>query len=367
VTAFTRLGSCLWIWEPWVSLPSKEAKLLWLALYTSGAAKRNAPGLWEGGISSMTDASRMGADDVIGALDVLLDCTMVEYDKKVRVLRLCALPDAGEYPSNGKVILGWWTRFRSIPECDVRDAHVTTLRWIIDTGARQAGRPISADHENAWRDTFAQVKIPLPRRRGVRQLADSDTSTHVQPSLFPSPFVASGYGNGIAPQGESSYPQNPQPSVDNSAVMRQPKEIPDPETISDTISDTNRIPDPGSRIPEIWISSGEGGGGRGARPVLALVPPYSAEDVLRELSQGNWDPAFDRTHQNALSAMIPTWVAAQVGLVDIALLREYSQLSGPRMSVRWLLGCDITAEISRARRTIDWRDARAKVMADSLP
>src|SRR5262249_34706040 len=218
-----------------------------------------------------------------------------------------------------------------------------------------------------------------PRRRGVRRLADSDTGTCVQPSLFPPP-TASGSGNSIAPQGESSNPQHPQPAVDNSASLHQPKEIRIPETVShtvsdaqrlpdtgsDTVADTNRSPDPGSRIPEDLISSGEGDRGGGARPVLTLVPPFTAAEVIRELSHGKWDPAFDRSHQNALSAMIPVWVADQVTLADIALLREYSAISGQRMSARWLVGCDLASEISKARRTLDLRDVRARVMADSL-
>jgi hypothetical protein len=37
------------------------------------------------------------------------------------------------------------------------------------------------------------------------------------------------------------------------------------------------------------------------------------------------------------------------------------------MSARWLAGCDMVAEVSKARRTLDLRDVRAKAMADSLP
>ncbi len=367
MTAFTRLGSSLWDWEPWTTLPTSDARMLWLALYTTGEAKRHVPGLWQGGVSSMADAARMRGDVVVDALDTLLERGLVEFETKHRVLRLCELPDAGEYPSNGKVIRSWWTRFKTVADCGVRDAHVATLRWIIDTGARMAGKAVSPDHENAWRETFAGVQVPAPRHRGVRRLADSDTGTQVQPSLFsPSP-TALGSGNGIAPQGESGYPQHPQPAVDNSAVLRQPKEIRGPETVSDTVSDTNRIPDPGSRIPEDLLFSGEGERGR-ARPVLALVPPYTAAEVIREMAQGRWDPAFDKTHQNALGAMISTWGAtAGVTLADFALLREYSAISGQRMSVRWLLGCDIAAEISKARRTLDLRDVRAQAMADSTP
>ncbi len=366
MTAFTRLGSSLWDWEPWTDL-SPAPRLLWLALYTSAEAKRHVPGLWHGGIPSMADAARRPPDEVIDSLDKLLERELVEYDAKLRVLRLCELPDPGERPSNGKVILGWWTRFKTVPACPVRDAHVKVLAWICHEGSRQSRKEFTANHVAAWNETFGTIVAPAPRRRGVRRLADSDTSTLIQPSLFPPPSVASGSGNGIAPQGESGYPQNPQGGVDNSAVLRQPKEIRGPETVSDTVSDTNRIPDPGSRIPEDLLFSGEGERGR-ARPVLALVPPYTAPEVIREMAQGRWDPAFDKTHQNALGAMISTWGAtAGVTLADFALLREYSAISGQRMSVRWLLGCDIAAEISKARRTLDLRDVRAQAMADSTP
>lgn len=102
--------------------------------------------------------------------------------------------------------------------------------------------------------------------------------------------------------------------------------------------------------------------------MLALVPPFTAAEVIREMAQGRgWDPAFDKTHQNALGAMIQSWVATTgVTLVDFALLREYSAISGQRMSARWLVGCDLEAEISKARRTLDLRDVRAKAMAESL-
>jgi hypothetical protein len=360
MTAFTRLGADLWTWEPWVSLRNPEAQLLWLGLYTTSSARRNAPGLWQGGIPVMAEASNMQPDAVISGLDRLISAELVEYDPKYRVLRLCALPDPGEYPANGNGIRSWWTRFGTVPECGVRDAHVTTLRWILDEGARRGRKKVSPQHEAAWEETFARVHVPASRRRGVRTLLNSDTGTHAQPSLFAAPSVPLILGNGSS---EGSYPHDPQGSVDNSAALHQLNKNNGPETVTGTVTATNRIPDLGSRIS----SSGEGEGGRGARPVLALVPPYTAEEVLVVMAKGNWDPAFDRTRQNALSALIPAWVAERVGLEDLALLADYSRMESVRMSVRWLLGCDIGAEISKARRVLEWRDARAKAMAESLP
>ena len=184
MSAFTRLGASLWDWEPWTDLRA-QTRILWLALYTSAEAKRHVPGLWQGGIPTMADAARMPPDDVIAALDQLLERELVEYDQKLRVLRLCGLPDAGEYPSNGKVILGWWTKFNTVPPCPVRDAHVRTIAWIIDNGSRRAGTATD-NHKEAWSQTFGTITIPPPRRRGIRRLADSlwDTGTQVQPSLW---------------------------------------------------------------------------------------------------------------------------------------------------------------------------------------
>lgn len=361
MTAFTRLGSFIWDWEPWTNLAAAP-RVLWLALYTSAWAKRNVPGLWHGGIPSMAEAARMNPDEVVIALDALLDGDLVEYDVKFRVLRLCELPDPGECPSNGKVILGWWTKFKTVPACPVRDSHVRVLAWICDEGSKQRGREFTPNHKEAWDSTFGTIIVPSPRRRGVRRLADSDTSTQVQPSLF---SQASGSGNGIALQDDCGSPQSHAQAVDNSAALHQPNRIRAPETVSDTISDTNRIPDPGSRIPDLLISSSGEGEGRGTRPVLTLVPPYTVHDVIREMAQGNWDPSFDKSHQEALSAMIPAWVAARVTPDDLARLREYSVISGTRLSLRWLLGCDITMEVTRARRVVDWRDERARAMADS--
>jgi hypothetical protein len=373
MTAFTRLGSSLWDWEPWVELPTAESRLLWLAFYTSAEAKRHVPGLWQGGFGAMADAARMPVDVVISALDVLITRELVEYDRKFKVLRLCELPDAGEYPTNGKVIRSWWTRFNTVPQCPVRDAHVRTISWILETGSKQVrsrtSKDVTVNHLEAWSETFGQIVVPIPRRRGVRSLAESDTGTNVQPSLFPS---QASYESPVH-RNEPGCPQVQSHAVDNSDSVRQLNDINGPETLSDRVSDRNRIPDPGSRIPEFSSSdSGSGmvvGGERTPtqRPALSLVPPYSAAEVLAEMAKGNWDPAFDFTLQPALGAMIPAWVAQGVGLADLALLAEHSVHSQRRLNVRWMLGCDMKAEVSTARRALEWRDVRAQAMAGSLP
>ncbi len=353
MTAFTRLGSALWDWAPWNELPLSP-RMLWLALYTSGAAKRLAPGLWQGGIPSMAEAAHMPGDEVVAALDMLLERDLVEYDTKYRVLRLCSLPDAGEYPSNGKVILGWWSRFRSVPECGVRDSHVTTLRWILDTGAKESGRGLSAHHEEAWRETFGRVAIPAPRRRGIRRLAESDTGTSVQPSLFGMP---SGSGNGIGNRfaGDSGHRDNMarSASVDNSDSLRQMNKNNPLETISDTVSDTNRIPDPRSQIPESYSSEGgRGGGHETGRPSLALVPLYTVPEVIAAMEPVGWDPQFDKQLQDALELRVGVWIGQGLSLDDFRVLAQFRAVSGRILSARDLVTLDIAAHVRTARETI---------------
>jgi len=371
VTAFTRIGSSLWDWEPWTTLPGSDARLLWLALFTSGEAKRHVPGLWQGGIPMMADAARMAPDQVLGALDNLLDRELVEYDPKFRVLRLCTLPDAGEYPSNGRVIRGWWTKFKTVPECGVRDAHVNTLRWIMTHGALVSGKLVTADHQSTWDETFGRIAIPTPRRRGVRRLADSDTSTHAQASLFTPSRIALPPVRDQRSSGELGYPQEGVDSVDNSAVLRQLNENKGPETVyetvSDTVSYTHRIPDPGSRIPDPSFLSGSGEGGWGGghesgKPRFTLVPPYSATQVLNELAQGPWDKSLDSGCQEAVGAMIPGWASSGVTGADFRVLAEYNAHTNRRWNARFLLGCDILAEIATAKKVLDWRDERAAAM-----
>ncbi len=386
MTAFTRLGASLWDWEPWTELVA-PARILWLALYSSAEAKRHVPGLWQGGIPTMADAARMSGTDVATALEDMLAHEIVEYDAKMRVLRMCELPDCGEYPSNGKVIRGWWTRFKTVPQCPVRDAHIRTLRWIMDEGARRAGKAITEDHQIAWAGTFGTVPLPLARRRGVRTVVDSDTSTKVQPSLFAHPERS---GNGCGTAVELTSPQGLSQAVDNSAALHQPNKIRGPETVSDTVSDTNRISDPGSRIPDLSFSSPDpesavtsapssiardpapplpvNEDATAVWPRLRVVPPFDASDVFAAIAKsGVWDRTFDKTHREAVDAMILKWAACGLTLDDFALYGQYVAFSRASVSAKRLLESpDLPTEIREARDKLADRDARLSMLAEFM-
>lgn len=239
MSLFTKIGTGLWNWDPFRRLErnyddvvGRCTKLFWLGLYTTPEAKMVVPGMFLGSITTMADACRIPADDARTYLHRLVEDDMVEYDIERRVLRMVALPDYGESPTNGKAILGWWRRFQTVPECNVRNAHVSTLRWIIDEWCRHSGKALSHDHANAWSQTFGQISVPLAKRRSPK---------HVQTDLFTAsdPFL-------------SGSPKSN--NLDRNTCSTRVEQDPDPDL------------DPGSQSPEE-----RGSGGERPPPPLRLV------------------------------------------------------------------------------------------------
>lgn len=308
MSAFTRLGSSLWDWEPFTSL-DPGPQLLWLALYTSAEAKRIVPGLWQGSITAMADASHKPVDETRCYLDKLLEHDMVEFDVKLRVLRLTQLPDAGESPANPNVLRGWWRKFTTVPACAVRDAHVPLIRWLMDTWSRDAGKPVTHGHEEAWRETFGRIPVPAPRRRGVRRLVDSDTSTSQQPSLF-----GTVSGSLLLPPEASS--------VDNSDAVHKVNHSDNSETVSKPSGSGSGIGS-GSGSPE------EGGsGGR----LLQLVPPspFRAPDpvdavlaLCERIAGGTWQLAPESRERAQLEDQVE-----RLPDIDLALLGDWMRDQG---------------------------------------
>lgn len=259
---FTRIGFLFWEWPPLRHLDPTALKL-WLVIYT----KSVIPGLWTGDIPDLSSQSFLSAEDTLKSLDRLLDADLIEFDRAARVLRLTKLPDEGEWPSAPGIMKSWWKTFsKKIPACQVRDAHVVTLRWLLEEGAKKSennrsGKP-SALHEQIWSETFGQVVVPSSRRRGVRSFGEADMGNAVQPSLFAPPSEPSGYH----PEGSRSVLVPP--PVDN---------YPDP-TKSPSLGTTWVVQEKEKEL-ERESSSGSGiGGGSGEghatskAPHLALVP-----------------------------------------------------------------------------------------------
>jgi hypothetical protein len=372
VSGFTRLGCGLWNWEPWIAL-DPICRNLWLALYTSGEARRCVPGLFQGGIALIAEAARRPTEETIAALDRLLDAGMAEYDDRVRVLRLTApvpntpLPDAGEFPFNGNVVLGWWNKFITIPACAVRDAHVATLRWIIDAGAavptskRRGGRP-SGELEEKWTATFKQISIPVARRRGVRRLMDEDTSTACQPSLFaalpsrsPSLALPPGQPNqsvGTIPT--TGYPQG----VDNTGG-------------SDRISViSGRLKPFGNQQVQVqeqessFLLSGSGASSAApdrSPPVLRLVPPpaFTPDEVNQAIATdacGLVPLVLSETRRLALQRAIPDLAAQGATLDHLRVLGAFLSVHA-QTAAGWLAWIDKGDLLEALQAALEWHIA----------
>lgn len=312
--------------------------MTWIALYTTPEAKRICPGLWHGSIQSVAEAAHMSADLVVNALDVLLEREMVELDRENRVLRLTMLPDAGEGPANGNVIRGWWNRYRTVPQCAIRDAHVPLLRWIVDESGKETkkGKP-SLDHEEAWSETFVRIPQLPNRRRGVRRLADNHTGTAVQPGLFDARSRASLNGGETVPE------HGVEPFLDASESASG-SGVPDQENqVSETVSKPFRS---GSGSGSLISSSGEGGSGGGSGtgmpPRLALVPAFSPEQLLAELAKGigpsivTARPIVRETLRASICATIRDLDDQGITLVEVAAAGRYvADLARERPWRRW--------------------------------
>lgn len=257
---YTRFGSGISTWDRLTPL-DPGARWLWVALYTSNEAKRLPPGLFHGSITTMAECARITVDAARLHLDQLLEAELVEYDMKQRVLRLCELPDCGESPANANILRGWWNKFRSLPKCAVRDAHVATLSWLMEEWARENSKVITEKHREAWSVTFGTIVVPAARRRGIRRLVDHATGTPSQPGLFdpvtapPEPICNSSGQGSVRPLSAHSEPSvngsdysqasGEWGSVDNSDSMRQLSDSRYLETVSKPFRNPQ---DPGSRI-----------------------------------------------------------------------------------------------------------------------
>lgn len=360
MSSFTRLGSDIWRWPQWIALDA-SARVVWLGLYTSPEARRFPPGLFEGSLVQIAEACRVPHPDTVSALDLIIERELAEYDRKTRVLRLTELPDAGEWPTNGNVVRGWWTKFRGLPECPVRDAHVPTLRWLMDEGSRAAGKLLTPHHHTAWAETFGSVVVPAPRRRGVRRLIE-DTGSDVQPSLFDAP---KGSLPGSDPSAEGSA--RPISSENNFSSL---------ETLS---RPSRKDQDPGSRIqdlsPSVFPEPIPNDDSRDQvlrRPVLTLVPPFTPEEMLLGIARGAADPLKPEVPpalRAALCALIAQLAAAGVGVDDVALAGKWLRRRGggrptypahhmppPERLAAWCLTPGIVLQAVAEQRAQDQRD-----------
>lgn len=328
MSVFTKLGVGLWAWEPFKRLErghedivGRCSKLFWIALYTAPEAKLVVPGMFLGSVTTMAESASIPVDDARTYLDRLRDEDLVDYDVKNRVLRLTELPDGFESPSNGNTIRGWWRKFKTVPTCAVRDAHVSVLRWIMEEWSRSSGKPISLDHTAAWSETFGRMSVPVrPRKR-----------RHVQTSLFEAsskPLIDTVVGSKTNDRAISEAH-----TVDNSDSLHQMKENNNSETNAEPFavgSGTNGIRIKDQDQDQDLRSEGGSGGGQQFVPFVPFTvingTGFDVQDLvnaLAEASSGKFPRALTPETWNALSRAIDAAAMLTRTPGALACLREF--------------------------------------------
>lgn len=147
--SYRKVDPRMWDDERFVLL-SPEAKLMWLCILT-GPQTTALPGLSSCGIATLSEVSRYGIDTVSKAIAELVASGMVRFNQTCRVL---SVPNAPRYNpcANAKVLKGWFSLWKNIPECAEKYDHLARLRLSIE--------PVEQWAEVAWGATFGTVSVP---------------------------------------------------------------------------------------------------------------------------------------------------------------------------------------------------------------
>ena len=147
--SYRKIDTRVWDDERVAPLPTLT-KLTWFCILT-GPHTTGLPGLYSCGIATLSESMREGFDTVSKAVDELCATGMVRFNRTVRVVQI---PNAPRYNqcSNEKVLKGWFSLWRSIPDCREKFAHIEHLRESVD--------PNSPWVEGGWGKTFGTVSVP---------------------------------------------------------------------------------------------------------------------------------------------------------------------------------------------------------------
>lgn len=321
---YTNYGHSTWRWETFVQMDYAERNL-WNGLYTTGEAKRFPPGLWHGDQAAMARAAMMPIGDVFDTLDRMEAKQIVEIDRRHWVVRMTALPNAGERPASWKALLGFWNKFSLIPPCPVRDRYPLLMKWLVEQVPRGKGKGVSDDMLETWRETFGTIRVPAESSSSYL-LCDSNTGTRHQPSLFQNISGNDRAAPRLLPSGTEKEisPVRPIPNrlgtgeeKEEGEVMEQEEEEEEEEE-SEAQHEVGRLALTlgGEVAPGITLDSAPAG--HNARPHLQLLPGGGGSDI---------GPA-------ARSAADPTGPASERSR---ALREEIARIAGAIPSAQFLI------------------------------
>lgn len=198
--SYRKIDPRMWDDERFATL-SQTTKLVWLLILT-GPHTTPLPGLSNVGVAALAESSRYDADTVSRGLAELSRAGMVEFNPTCRVLRV---PNAPKYNpcSNPKVLKGWFSLFKSVPDCAEKFRHLASLRAAIPADEAWA--------DAAWAATFGSVAIPARYAGGTV----SDTVSHT--------LAISGSGAVAGASTGAGTSERAEPAAETAPVQPSPK------------------------------------------------------------------------------------------------------------------------------------------------
>lgn len=147
--SYRKIEPSMWDDERFAPL-SKDAKLAWLCILT-GPHTTPLPGLFVCGIGTLSESLRDDFDTVSKAVRELSDAGLIRFNPTTRVMQV---PNAPKYNpcANPKVLKGWFTTWKSVPDCAEKYAHIARVRDALGTSPSWV--------VEAWAATFGTVKVP---------------------------------------------------------------------------------------------------------------------------------------------------------------------------------------------------------------
>lgn len=174
---YTGISSQLSRWKP-LRRVKPAARWLWISLYTSREALAALPGLFPGTLYTISDAAGLDSlNEASNLMEQLVEAKLSQWDVENELIRLTELPDHLARAHTDHAIKGWWSRFRNIPQCALRDSHIPTLWNLIAAGT------VNDKMREMWKTTFGTI-VPPEALPSFLLPSSSDTGTAVQPSLF---------------------------------------------------------------------------------------------------------------------------------------------------------------------------------------
>lgn len=158
--SYRKIEPRMWDDERFAPL-SKDAKLAWLCILT-GPHTTPLPGLFVCGIATLSESLRDDIDTVSKAVNELCGAGLVRFNATTRVMQV---PNAPKYNpcANPKVLKGWFTVWKGVPDCVEKYAHVARVRAALDES--------QAWVKDAWSATFGTVKVPT--RYGIDTVSET--------------------------------------------------------------------------------------------------------------------------------------------------------------------------------------------------